>query len=362
LQKEEEEQMRRFLSCFETLVLLTLPVINAQAVNIEWITVGDPGNVGELSGGGWMGAPRICGAVDSVYRIAEYEVTNAQYCEFLNAVARTDPNNLYNARWMDKLAAPSGGITRTGSSGNFGYTLNINMGNKPVNWVSWYDALRFCNWLHNGQPTGTQNAATTEDGAYDMSLGINPVRKPGALVFLPSEDERYKAAYYEPGASTDDNDEYWTYATRSDAEPLRAHSDNVGNIDGYYNSGNSGSWTIGEGTNVVNYDGAARWNGGFNVTTIGSAGLSNRSYYGAADMNGNVLEWIELRGGYRGGSIGASPGQLQALYRAGYTQPTEEGGEIGFRVASVPEPGSITLLVWGLLGLLGWGWRRRRTA
>ena len=38
-----------------------------------------------------------------------------------------------------------------------------------MNYVSFYDALRFANWLHNGQPSGPQDSTTTEDGAYTFS-------------------------------------------------------------------------------------------------------------------------------------------------------------------------------------------------
>ena len=38
----------------------------------------------------------IVGAVDYAYNIGTYEVTNAQYVEFLNAVAKTDGYGLYN--------------------------------------------------------------------------------------------------------------------------------------------------------------------------------------------------------------------------------------------------------------------------
>ena len=82
--------------------------------------------------------------------------------------------------------------------------------------MSYYDALRFANWMHNGQPIGVQDASTTEDGAYDMSLGAAVVRKAGAKVFLPNEDEWYKAAYYK-GGGTDAG--YWDYATQSDTIP-----------------------------------------------------------------------------------------------------------------------------------------------
>jgi hypothetical protein len=38
----------------------------------------------------------------------------------------------------------------------------------PVNRVSFYDALRFANWRHNGEPTGEQDNTTTEDGALRL--------------------------------------------------------------------------------------------------------------------------------------------------------------------------------------------------
>ena len=74
-------------------------------------------------------------------------------------------------------------------------------GNKPITFVSWFDAARFCNWLHNGQPSGAQNAATTEDGAYTLNgatSGVAISKNATAKVWIPSENEWYKAAYYDP--------------------------------------------------------------------------------------------------------------------------------------------------------------------
>jgi hypothetical protein len=124
-------------------------------VTIDWVTVGDPGNTAD-----WMGY----GAVAHVYRISKYEKTNAQYAEFLNAVARTDTYDLYNA----DMSSGYGGITRSGSSGSYTYAPIAGREAMPVNYVSWYDSLRFVNWLHNGQPTGEQDSTTTEGGAYTM--------------------------------------------------------------------------------------------------------------------------------------------------------------------------------------------------
>ena len=56
-------------------------------------------------------------------------------------------------------------IVQIGSLPNFSYSVAADWANRPVNWVSFWDAARFANWLNNGQPTGTQGPATTEAGA-----------------------------------------------------------------------------------------------------------------------------------------------------------------------------------------------------
>lgn len=60
------------------------------------------------------------------------------------------------------------GITRSGSSGSYIYSVIPGRGDRPVCWVNWYDAARFCNWLHNGKGTGD-----TEIGAYNFASGDN---------------------------------------------------------------------------------------------------------------------------------------------------------------------------------------------
>ena len=91
----------------------------------------------------------------------------------------------------------------------------------PLYWVSWLDAARFCNWLQNGQPTGSEGTATTETGAYtlngDMSATGTEKRDPNAKYFIPSENEWYKAAYYESGGT---NAGYWAYPTKSNTAPI----------------------------------------------------------------------------------------------------------------------------------------------
>ena len=70
--------------------------------------------------------------------------------------------------------------------------------NRPVNYVSFWDAARFANWLHNGQPTGPQGPGTTEGGAYhDVGNQTLFGRNAGAKFFIPTENEWYKAAYHD---------------------------------------------------------------------------------------------------------------------------------------------------------------------
>ncbi len=89
------------------------------------------------------------------YNIGKYEVTNAQYAEFLNAKAQTDTYSLYNA------SMASCGITRSGSAGSYNYGVTGGLGNRPVVYVSWFDAARFTNWLGNGQGSGAPKQAHT---------------------------------------------------------------------------------------------------------------------------------------------------------------------------------------------------------
>ncbi|MCP4190797.1 MAG: formylglycine-generating enzyme family protein, partial [Planctomycetaceae bacterium] len=90
------------------------------------------------------------GAVGYEYRISATEVTNSEYAAFLNAVAATDTYSLYKSSMSDS----SVGISQNGSPGNFIYSVNSGRGENPVGYVDFYDALRYTNWLHNGQGTG----------------------------------------------------------------------------------------------------------------------------------------------------------------------------------------------------------------
>lgn len=197
--------------------------------SLETVHVGNADNVGELSGGvydpqisGNYGPTRICGSVSYEYNIGKYEVTAGQYTEFLNAVAKTDTYGLYNSSmWSDIYGCK---IQQGGSSGNYTYSVANDYANRPVNYVSWGNAARFANWLHNGQPTGAQGLTTTEDGAYYLNGATSDAqllavsREVDWKWAITSEDEWYKAAYHKNDGVTGN---YFDYPTGSDGSPGR---------------------------------------------------------------------------------------------------------------------------------------------
>ena len=118
------------------------------AVTVDWVTVDNPNNASDN--------PTGYGAVPYTYQISRNETTIAQYTAFLNAVAASDPYGLYDASMTDSSIA---GISRNGTSGTYTYSV-MGTGDRPITYVSWFDAARFANWMHNGQGSGS-----TETGA-----------------------------------------------------------------------------------------------------------------------------------------------------------------------------------------------------
>ena len=326
--------MKGFPMLFSRFVLLasvgffTL-LISQQADASLMVTVGNINNDDDDTG---------YGAVGYEYQISATEVTNSEYAAFLNAVAATDTYSLYKSSMSDS----SVGISQNGSPGSFSYSVNLNRGENPVGYVDFYDALRYTNWLHNGKGTGG-----TETGAYtitDEGITNNSItRNPGATWFLPSEDEWYKAAYYDPTLNSNAGG-YFDYATSSDDLP-------------------TAEAPLG-GTNSANYNNLIG-----NTTAVG-AYPSALSPYGTYDQAGNVWEWneaiVDSSGrGLRGGGWYTDSNFLSSSDRSDLT-PLSEFNSNGFRVASIvsaedenviPEPGS--LLVWSLLGLAGFHVSRR---
>ena len=201
-----------------------------------WASVGNPGNTGEGAGAGYggYGPNAIVGAVNYTYDIGKFEVTAAQYTEFLNAKAATDTHALYSTiMWSSTYGCK---IQRSGTSGSYTYSVAADRANRPVNYVSFWDAARFANWLQNGRGNGD-----TETGAYTLSGykgtdGRTIARNSGAKFFVPSENEWHKAAHHKNDGVTGN---YFDYPTGSDSMPGRDLSEatNSGNNANYYLNG-----------------------------------------------------------------------------------------------------------------------------
>ncbi len=329
---------RRYLilTCLAGMIVLSGEI--ASAVTIDWVDISNPGNPDDTTG---------YGKVDYNYKISKYEITTAQYVEFLNAVAATDTNGLYNVGMYNSDYYK--GIKRSGNSGSYTYSVNTDFqsdwANKPVALIGWYDALRFANWMHNGQPTGDQGNSTTERGVYYLT-GTNSVngtyyngalRNPDAVFWLPSEDEWYKAAFYDPNKTG--TDKYWNYATGSDSIPHK-----------------SAPTTDSDCVNYIDYNGYAV-GAPYYSTDIGSYPNSD-SPYGTYDQNGNAWEWTETMSGsnrgLRGGSWGNNYTYMASSYSLLYAPDGNQG--TGIRLAGgiyseptvIPEPATLILVMIGL--------------
>jgi formylglycine-generating enzyme len=343
------------MKAFGTFALLAATLFfgtSSQAITIATVPIGNPGNAPDLR---YVDTfhPNGVGAVDYWFEIGKTEVTNAQYAAFLNAVAATDTYRLYRGQR---------GIVQSGSPGMYTYAVKdpdvITSGplagtiyaydDKPAVAI-WAQSIRFVNWLHNGQPSGAQDATTTEDGAYTLNgarstselTGI--LRNPGARWWLPSEDEWYKAAYHKNDGVTGN---YWDYPMGNDAPP----NNNWPSAD----TGDSGSFN----RNI--FPASA-----FPLTDAG-AYLLSASPYGTFDQGGNLIEWNDtafLEGagrGARGGSYFSpqpNPFDKGDLHASRWYQTPvgqEEGfpTTVGFRVATVPEPTAALQEFFALFALL----------
>lgn len=187
-----------------------------------------------------------------------------------------------------------------------GHSSFNNTPDHPVEEVSWWDAIKYCNWRSRGEGL---------EEVYDESTGEADFSKKGYR--LPTEAE-------------------WEYAARGGLEGKRyPWGDDISHEDANYS-----------GT-----DGRDQWDG---TSPVGSFSPNG---YGLADMAGNVYEWVNdwYDGNYyssspssnptgpetgasrvsRGGSWYLYPSYLRCAYRVGYG-PTDAGYLFGFRCVRSP--------------------------
>ncbi len=289
--------------------------------NMEFVTIGNPGNTADDTG-----SPNPAGAVGYEYGIGKFEVSE-------------DMITKYNANF--------------GTLNNLVITKDTRGTAKPATSVSWNEAARFVNWLNTS--TGGVVAYNYADGNIATNLtpwtvsdnldydSSNPYRSIRAKYFLPSYNEWYKAAYYDPNKAGGAG--YWDYATGSDSAPT----------------------AVASGTNP----GTAVYNQSFSQGPADVTNAGGLSPYGVMGLGGNVFEWEESSDnllnssgsssrGIRGGYWYLDSSVLSSSAR-GSDIPSLEDNVVGFRVASlpssappaVPEPSMMVIgTLFGLGGLM----------
>jgi formylglycine-generating enzyme len=358
--KRNADRLRRLAAALLVAVSASRPL--PAAVTFDWATVGNPGNAADtlvMNKGPAADFTTGYGSVGYTYQISKYDVTNSQYVQFLNAVDPAGSNTLrvFNTKMADAAANPAGlaytgGIDRNLTAANGArYSVKAGQENTPAIWINWTSGARFVNWLANGQGAGS-----TESGVYNMavftgnSFATPPARAAGATIFLPSENEYYKAAYYDPTKSGTGG--YWQYGTRSDTPPS-----SVGPA-GNSNSANLGAGTDGQSAGTLastlattgsTLDAAVNY-----LTNVG-AYTSATSTYGLYDAEGLLYNWTEgTREAFgnqlpifRGGSWRYNAGASGAGYRNVYSGAAATSyAWFGFRVAGLPAaPPGITINV-----------------
>jgi formylglycine-generating enzyme required for sulfatase activity len=274
-------------------------------ITLDMIAIGNVGNAADTT---------TYGSVSYAYNIGKTEVTTAQYVAFLNATASTvDTYGLYNVGMATMGGIGVGIIQAGGGSANYTYTVTGSWENRPVAFVSWFDAARFSNWMTNGQ-----GGATTETGSYTLAGAVSGSTVARNVIvggyYIPTENEWYKAAYYNPGTST--------YSLFPNGQATITTAD-----ANYANA-------VGTTTDVGTYSG-------------------DPSSYGTLDQGGNVYEVMtptidsDLDLVIRGGAYLNSESRLKSTTRQPGVFTSDETISTGFRVSVVPEPSSALLAMLG---------------
>ena len=177
-------------------------------------------------------------------------------------------------------------------------------------------------WLQNGQrsDSDTEHGRTRTSATRVRSRG-----QPGATYFIPTENEWYKAAYYDPQKGGAGVAGYWDYPMMSDQPTVPSNDlpnpDGGNNANFYQNQSGYSGYTLGSP---------------YYTTVVGDF-ENSASAYGTFDQGGNLSEWNEPRSTRRVGCVAGrstTSAHLLASYRD-FSDPASSSGALGFRVAGV---------------------------
>lgn len=354
---------------FLFLFFFVAPLLSAETIRegtsfkqLEFVLINDPNNLADSDTG--------FGSVNKLFQLGKYKITAKQYEVFLNSVAFNDDRyGLFDSR-MESDPKVACMRRSTNEQGCFHYEVIKGREDLPITYVDLFCALRFCNWLQNGSPSGDQGSETTETGAYvihqeENQQWVEEVSK--SSFFIASEDQWYKAAYYHhatgkiisydpdapfPSAQNQPSFLYWNYPTQSMEAPCNSITEATSwgwetvSVANYFDPTISWYWGPHYTTEEWSY-----WNRTYNhqgsyLTPVGSF-TNSMGPYGTFDMGGDVNEWIfsqekedveQLSYLVRGGSWESTAIDLHRVTRH-FLPATTRNNTTGFRVARrfIPE-------------------------
>jgi hypothetical protein len=202
------------------LLILTLPASAGSPIQLDLVTIGDPGNV--AYGGGPVGINAGRGSVAYEYDIGRSEVSAGQWLAFYNTFSTQSADLAHMLRPLLWPAAPD--FTYQGPGDRYEFTQALTHPEQSPLGITWRQAAMFCNWLHNGQ---SSDPASLTNGAYDTStftrnddgtFNDQAAHNAGARFWIPTLDEWLKAAHYDPDKNGN-GPGWWEYANSSDEPP-----------------------------------------------------------------------------------------------------------------------------------------------
>ena len=277
---------------------------------VDFVSISQTNNAADTTG---------YGAVPYNYRVGTYEISQLQ----ITKATQVGMANVSAGAWTN---------------------------NQPAANLSWYEAAAFVNFLNtNSGKTAAYNLTFTTNWSMApwsseqawTAGGTNLYRNKDAYYFLPSENEWYKAAYYNAAGTN-----YFLYPTAGNTAPV----------------------PVASGTNV----GAAVYDQPYEQGPADVNSAGGLSLYGTMGQGGNAMEWMETAADgtnnsptevrtIRGGDWATpelflvSSGDLAR----GQSDPYLESNGMGFRVASIPEPSTYALLLLGAGAVYAWKRRKR---